>query len=423
MEKRHIAVITPLVAGHVYPALAVCSELLKRGHRITYPTDGRLAATIRKAGAEAIEFTLPELRNVEDVVRDEWSDDARHWRAFTAVGAPMLLTTAAVTVAALEEFYATNPPDLILYDWFAFAGRILARQLGCPAVQVCAHFAHQDSLVRIDGVHTTPQPMRAFAHLLDSFMSTYGFSGTDHLWHVEELNIFFVPERFQPDAASFDDRFKFVGATHNRKPRPGAWKNRSEKGEALLLISENTGSNDDTFLRLCIEAFAESQYRVVFSKGLRSPEVSSALAPSNFEINREAFNCEILPFAKVMLCQGGLGTVLESLYHGVPVVAVPPSIWNAEVAYRLGELGLGVNVPARRVTARALRQAVDTAFFDEALRGRVRRMRDDLRINPGAEAAANAIEESLRKAPPTARTSREPPSPDSHANRTHPAHG
>ena len=395
MDRRHFAVFTPLAAGHVYPALGLCSELMRRGHRITYPTDGRLIARIRATGAEPVEFKLPEMRNAEKVLLEDWSDDARHWRAFTSVGAPMLLTTAAVTVAELEGFYAANPPDAILYDWFAFAGRILARQLGCPAIQACAHFAHRNELVRIDGVHTTPEPMRAFGHLLDSFMSTYGFEGKDHLWHVEKLNIFFVPKEFQQSADSFDDRFRFVGATHNRKPRAGMWENRNEKGKPLLLISENTASSDCKFLEMCIEAFGDSQYHVVFSKGLHSPDVRSALLPNDFEINRAAFNCEILPFADVMLCQGGMGTVLESLYHGVPVVTVSASLWNSEVAYRVAELGLGLDVAARSVTPLALRAAVDAILSDDILRRRVKHVQEDLRSSPGAEAAADAIEQSL----------------------------
>jgi MGT family glycosyltransferase len=394
MKRRHIAIFTPLAAGHVYPALGLCSELTRRGHRVTYPTDGRLLARIREAGAEPVELTYPEMRHAEKVVQDDWSDDARHWRAFT-VRAPMLLTTAAVTVAELEGFYASNPPDVILYEWFSFAGRILARQLGRPAVQICAHFAHHDPLVRINGVYTTPEPMRAFGDLLDSFMSTYGFEERRHLWHAENLNIFFVPREFQPGVDSFDGRFKFVGATHNRKPRAGMWKNRAPQGKPVLLISENTASKDDSFIKLCIEAFATSPYHVVFSKGLNSPEVASELVPRNFEINRGAFNCEILPVTSVLLCQGGMGTVLESLHHAVPVVAVPPSMWNAEVAYRLAELGLGMDVPGRGVTSRALREAVDTACYDQGLRARVQRMQDDLRKSPGAEAAADAIEASL----------------------------
>jgi UDP:flavonoid glycosyltransferase YjiC (YdhE family) len=135
----------------------------------------------------------------------------------------------------------------------------------------------------------------------------------------------------------------------------------------------------------------------VFSKGLNSPDASSEHLPQHFEINREAFNCEILPFANVMLCQGGMGTTLEALYNGVPVVAVPPNPFNAEVSFRLAELGLGVQIAERGMTSSSLRAAVDTVSSDEALRRRVTRMQSDFARSPGAEAAADSVEELLAR--------------------------
>lgn len=395
MEKRHIAVFTPLGAGHAYPALELCSELVSRGYRVTYPTDGRFAQKIREAGAEAVAFKAVDIRFPGKVFPYPLSDDANYWRMFASVIGPQHIATETASVADLEGFYATNPPDLILYEWFSFAGRILAKHRGCPAVQICAHFAHHDSLIRVDGRCTTPEPLFEFAKLLDSFMATLGLEGERHLWHVEKLNIFFIPKEFQYAADSFDTRFKFVGATQRPKPRESVWKNRAKKGRPLLLIAETTSITDDRFLQLCVEAFAESQYDVVFSKGPNSTEMSSTRLPNNFEINREAYNCEILPFADAVLYQGGMGTTFESLYYGVPVISVPITPWHSEIAYRIAELGLGLHIPERKLTPSSLREAADIAVSDEALLGRVRRMQDNLRRNSGARAAANAIEEFL----------------------------
>lgn len=391
MEPRHIAIFTPPIGGHVYPAVGLCSELISRGHRVTYPINEGFAASVRKSGATAIEFKVPEFRSADKPRQELAPEDSEDWGAFTSTIAPWLIATAAATLTQVRGFYTTNPPDLILYDWFAFAGRILAKQLERPAAQVHGHFAHTDSLMRIDGICTTPQPMLAFAEAVDSFMSTYGFEGRRHLWHFEKLNIFFVPREFQYDSDSFDCRFKFVGATHNRKHRVGVWKNRSVKGQPLLLISEPTSSMDGRFLTLCIQAFADSKYYVVFSKAANTPEVSASL-PRNFEINRHAFNFEILPFANLTLCQGGMGTTLESLYHGVPVIAVPPNPFNSEVSYRMAELGLGLHIRQLGMTPQTVRAAVDAAFSDEALLRRVKRMQPDLARSPGAQGAADSIE-------------------------------
>lgn len=395
MKKRHIAVFTPLVGGHIYPALGLSSELVSRGHCVTYPIDETFAGRVRDAGVIALEFKAPEVKNVEMLFQDT-SDDSRFWRAFTSVIGPWTMAAAAAAVEELQGYYAENPPDVILYDWFAFGGRILARKLGCPAIQMHSHFAHpRDSLMRVNGICTTPEPMRGFAKLLDSFMTTYGFENRDHMWYYEELNLFLIPRAFQYSSETFDEKFQFFGATHNRKPRVGMWKKRTEQGKPLVLISESTSSTDGELLRLGIEAFADSDYHVVVSKALNTPEVPLGSLPLNFEINRTAFNCEILPFANAMVCEGGMGTTLESLYHGVPVVALPTNPFNAEVAYRMAELGLGVDLRQRGISAHTIREAVDIACSDEGLLGRVKQMKSNLACTPGAEAAANSIEEYL----------------------------
>lgn len=307
----------------------------------------------------------------------------------------MSIMNALSIVGELGEFYETNPPDVILYEWFNFAGRIFAKHLRRPAIQLSTHFAHHDSMVRLNGVYTTPQPVLEFSPVLDNFMSVFGFEGKGQIWHAEPTNIFLIPREFQYDVDSFDGRFKFVGVTFSQRSNATSWRNGAGDGRPILLISEGSGSTDDRFLRLCIEAFAESRYQVVFLKGVSNAEVSSVVLPHNFEVNREMSNREILPFADVAVCQAGMGTTLECLYCGVPVVAVPSMPFNSEVAFRLTELGLGLHVTERGMTPLALKNAVDTASMDDAIRRRVSRMQDGLKSNRGAELAANAIEEFL----------------------------
>jgi hypothetical protein len=96
------------------------------------------------------------------VLQDTSSDGSGYWRMLT-LASPMTIIRAAAAVTELGEFYAANPPDVILYDWFAFAGRILAKHLDCLAIQVHSHFAHHDdSMMRVDGICTNPESMVAF---------------------------------------------------------------------------------------------------------------------------------------------------------------------------------------------------------------------------------------------------------------------
>jgi len=400
MRPRHIAVFTGMAAGHVNPHLDVCSELIRRGHRVTFPANEKFAARVRETGAEAIELEFYKLSHPKKLFESLKScDDADFWRQVAHVGFPSYFMGALYIVGELEEFYATNPPDVILWEGLNIAGRILAKQLRRPAIQMRTHFARHNWIARLGGAYTTPQPMLEFSQVLDNFMSVLGFEGKGQIWHAEPLNIILIPREFQFDVDSFDNRFKFVGVTFSQRANTTSLKNRADYGQPLLLISEGSNSVDDRFLRLCIEAFAESRYHVVFLKGVHSTEISTTGLPHNFEVSCDIANREILPFADVAVCQAGMGTTLECLYHGVPVVGVPPHPFNAEVAFRVAELGLGLHVPERSMTPLLLKDAVDTASMDEALRRRVRRMQDNLKGNRGAELAANAIEEFLEGSP------------------------
>lgn len=393
MKSRHIAIFTILSAGHVYPALGLCSELVSRGYRVTYPTSERFADKIRQTGAEPVVFNLPELKNAEKIRRYPSSHDPRFWRLFATIFCPAFLTSAAGTLAEVEGFYRENAPDLVLYEWFAFAGRILAKRQNIPAAQLWAHFAHQGHLIREEGVCHNPKPMLGFAHLVDSFMSAHGIDETDSLWHTEKLNIYFVPREFQFNGDSFDERSCFVGPCLNRPPR-GSWHNNS-RGKPILLISESAATPDARFLKICIDAFAGSGYHVVFSVGGSSAPSSTTPLPENFEINRDAYNIEIFPHAALTICQGGMGTTLESLYFGVPVLAVPVMPYHTEVAYRLAELGLGTHLPERDVSVAAMIENVGRILADKSLLKRVKAMQQALRNSGGAAMAANHIERFL----------------------------
>jgi len=397
MKPRHIAVFTHMAAGHVLTSIDVCAELIRRGHRVTFPANDFFSAKLRGAGVEALELEFPKFSYPTKLLQHTPGDDSFFWRYFGSVDGPMCLMNALSVVGELGEFYEANPPDVILHEWFNFAGRILAKHLRRPAVQLSTHFAHHKSMVRLNGMYTTPRPVLEFSPMLDNFMSMFGFQGTGHIWHAEPLNIFLLPRDFQYDVDSFDSRFKFVGVAFSGRSNATPLRKNSDDGRPIVLISEGSGSTGDRFLKLCIEAFADSPYHVVFLTGVSNEEGSSVVLPRHFEIRRDTSNREILPFADVAVSQGGMQTTLECLYHGVPVVAVPSMPFNSEVAFRLTELGVGGHVPGRGMTPLALRMAVDTASMDDAIRSRVSRMQDHLKRNRGAELASDAIEEFLER--------------------------
>jgi MGT family glycosyltransferase len=169
-------------------------------------------------------------------------------------------------------------------------------------------------------------------------------------------------------------------------------------GNPVILVSESTASaNGSKYFNDCIEAFTGSKYQVVMSVSERSSRIGLRQIPSNFQINTTARNVEILPHASLTICQGGMGTTLESIYHGVPVLAVPITPYHAEVAFRTEELGLGRFISEAVITPARIRATVDEMLGDTALHDRLRLAQRSYASSNASKAAANRIEEFLRR--------------------------
>jgi MGT family glycosyltransferase len=397
MKRQHFAIFTALGHGHVYPALGLCSELARRGHRVTFATDKSYESLVKQASGEAVLFTSlgfessQDLRNVFEYPSRDW------WAKAATVGYPLFLVNAAMTVLQLEDYFKINVPDAIIYDRIAFSGRILAKRIGCRAVQIYPHFAYcRKSLYREGGVCVNPAPILIFAKLLDTFMAAYGIEGADNLWHTEDLNIYFIPKAFQYHSDEFDDRSCFAGPCLNR-PFKSTWRDCSN-GKPIILISDVSGSLNVGYFRMFVGALAELSYHVILSIGPNESASSIGHLPSNFEVNRHSSHLEILPHTALSICQSGMGSVLEAIHYGVPLMTFPASPFHEEIAWRVAELGLGMHL-ARSATAESIRRAVSQILHDGAMLDRVKQMQKAFRSSGGAQMAADRIEAFLSSAP------------------------
>jgi MGT family glycosyltransferase len=319
-------------------------------------------------------------------------NDPRRWEEVTSVAFPWLLQIAALTVWQLDEFYKANPPELFIYDFGAYAGRIFAKRLNLPVVQYYHDFIHHSGIHCWDGgVGYKPEAIVELGKLLDSFLCAYGFEGVNNFWHTEELNLCPFPKEFQLGSESLDDRrFCFVGPFIDRPFTP-MWLNRSG-GRKIVLVSAITGSIDGGYFNKVIEALSELEYHVILSVGEHFPLSELQAIPKNFEINRYASHLEILPHAHLHLYSGGIGGTLEGFYFGVRLIAIPSYAPNYRIASHLAERGLLTNLPLNSITSRMIRETVESVMHDDAILVRLKRMQNVVRNSGGSARAIDRIE-------------------------------
>lgn len=404
MKRRHIAVITLLGNGHVNPVLPLCSELVERGHHLTYITSDHFADRIHETGTEPVIFTPPSPS--EDLKREAQKlyrlgcNDIEYWQAarllqrhhFNVVE-NMLSNTA--------PFYTRTPPDLILYDVFEFGGRVLAQRLGCSVVSISAFFAqYRDYAVRDNGIFKTPMGVSEYRADLDEFLSSHGIFTANNMWYAEKLNIHLIPRAFQYCNDVYDDRFCFTGALLNR-PFRNVWSDDDVKHTPTILISDLSGLRDSVvnanrLYEVIIKSLADSQYNCILSIGEHANAQALGPLPKNFRINRSASHLEILPKTTLTICHGGMLTTLESIYHGVPVLAVPSHPEAGVVAYRTEELGAGRRIPRDQLTTDLVKDVVEEMLGDKGLFTRTREVQRIFKQSTGGAAlVADQVEGAL----------------------------
>lgn len=399
MSGYHVAFLPFPAFGHINTTLPVVAELVRRGHRVTFATNARFAPLAEAAGAEVLPYEswlasrrLPEVIDAEYMVREPVRS----------------IDEAIATVPVYEAGFGDDIPDVLLYDVSTFAaGRVLARKWNRPAIELFATFASNEhySLTREIGALYEGQIDPHHPALVDFFVKQARLLRDNGLEHVgleefnaaaDDANIVFLPRPFQPAAGTFDDRFAFVGACiGNRAPEPD-WQPPAD-GRPVLLVSLGSFQfeHQRNFLRTCVEVFADSDWHAVIA----APDGDERQpVPSNVELLKWVPQLSVLRRADAFVSHAGMNSVMESMYHGTPVVAVPKMPEQRLVAQRIADLGLGAHLPPAEATAERLRASVDHVAGDPGIRSRVRSLGETMRAAGGPRSAADYVEEVAARA-------------------------
>lgn len=299
----------------------------------------------------------------------------------------------------LEALYENDKPDLILFDFMAMAGKLLAEKFGIEAVRLCSTYAQNEhftfrSISEEFKIELTPEQEDA---LKNSNLPSFNF---EDMFEPAKLNIVFMPRAFQPYGETFDERFSFVGPSlAKRKFQEKETPIISDSGRPVMLISLGTAFNAwPEFYHMCIEAFRDTKWQVIMAVGTTIDPESFDDIPENFSIHQRVPQLEILKKAELFITHGGMNSTMEGLNAGVPLVAVPQMPEQEITARRVEELGLGKHLRPEDTTAASLREAVSQTDGDPHVLKRIQDMQKHIKQAGGAEKAADEIEAFLAPA-------------------------
>ncbi|MFC4949778.1 macrolide family glycosyltransferase [Pseudonocardia sp. GCM10023141] len=373
--------------GHVNPTLAVAAELVERGHRVGYLLPEPFRAAVEATGAEFVALDV------------ELDDTPPPSAGAVPPFALLMGRLFAVAEAAAEPLLALHDelrPGLVVGEGMSLWGGLLAKARAANLAHLSPSYVITAMRERMQAAMPAGTPPIDTARL-GAIAQRYGVAPRDAagiMFRPAPLTVAFMPAEFHPDRESLPGSVHFVGPALGRADSAG---DVPLPDGPLLYISLGTVFNDrKAFFDDCIAAFGGVEHPVVINHGARLSAADFPQAPPNITLAPHVPQLAVLARSAAFITHGGMGSTMEAIASGVPLVVVPQMIEQEITASRAAELGLGVRLDPADVTPERLAEAVRTVTTDPSYRTAVEQLGKAARAAGGAAAAADLLVAAAR---------------------------
>lgn len=391
----HIAVVSLGAFGHINPTLSLVTELVKRGVRVTYFTTKNFRKIIEPTGAKFIPVSSWMAYN------DKKGKDTD--QSVAAAVPFVFLNEADSFIDDILTVLKEDRPDAIIHDFAGIAGTIAADVLKVPNIMIYTSYPSNEAYSVAEsftGISEDHPLQIAAAEIANSFVKKYGCRNMT----VKEIfdghgdfNVVMMQKRFVPNGESFDDSFVFTGVQIGERTAFGRWT-APDNGKPLLYSSLGTAFNNwPEYYPILFDAVKDLDINVFAALGEVDADSLKDIPP-NVEVGQMVPQLDILSQASVFITHAGMGGTGESIYYGVPMIAIPQMDEQAITANLIEQRGLGIAFPDKSsITSAALKEAIEKILTDESYRSTAAEYSQDMRSLGGAKASADAIMNFLQK--------------------------
>jgi MGT family glycosyltransferase len=377
-RRPHVAIFNVAEHGHVNPTLGMVEELVARGYRVSYTTTAEFAELITHAGATPVLF-------------EPYIDKSAPTPEDLQYGAVEFANEAANNYSRVFEAFENDRPDIIAYDPYGWQGKRLAQLWEVPSIMLgMTHVAYENQLEEWFG-----QPLDALTcvPILDAMFRDNGHPVDIIPFLAKNENVIAnIPRSFQEKLETVDPSVVFVGPGIVDRLPCTDWSTKETDKPIVVVSLGSVFTNQAPFFRTCIEAFADTEWHVVLTIGRHVDPAELGELPSNVEIHRRIPQLEVLKTASLFITHAGMGSTMESVHFGVPMVAVPQMAEQRTNAKRIKELGLGAYLPREEVTAQTLIATVREVAANQDIPHNLAAMQHEIKHAGGAKAAADVFD-------------------------------
>jgi MGT family glycosyltransferase len=376
--------------GHINPSLALVRELREREVEVQYYANELFRERIEQAGADYRSYALATEGFIPPTN--------------LVATAQLLAERSEQLLPRLLSDLQADRPTAIIHDSLAPWGAIAAQQLGVPAICATTTMALTLPVVMnaprfaaqvLSSLLNAGSALEAYRAVSKRLQRSYGVnygSPFDLFRNEQPLNLVFTAKEFQPQANRFGAAWQFVGPTLPKiaPQEPLPFERRSDL--PLIYISLGTLFNTNLdFYRACIAAFGNQPCQVVISIGRQIQAADLGPLPANIVVQPFVNQLAVLAQCDLFITHGGLNSVHEGLWNGVPLLVIPQAAEQGLVASRVTALKAGIPLWNKNVTATDLRTGAYQLLEKELYRKNSHRLEEALRQAGGANRAADLV--------------------------------
>jgi zeaxanthin glucosyltransferase len=288
---------------------------------------------------------------------------------------------------------------------------------------------HVWTILHIDGTGTTPAPIYDWPHeetpearirnleglrrlggmaapslgLAKAFAAKAGLQidWTNPATAVPRLAVITqTPKEFDFPGIPWPREFHYAGPFHedeNDALIPFPWGKLDDKPWTYASLGTLVNGLDHVY-KIILEAVGKlSDVQVVLSIGKNIDPAGLKPIPHNTIVVRRAPQIELLKRAALCITHAGLNTTLESLAHGVPMVAIPIAYDQPGIFARIANHGVGEFVSLDRLSVGNLSELIRKVLTNRTYADRAHYFKEIIAKTRGLDIAAEVIERAFHK--------------------------
>lgn len=416
---KHFGILCPPGTGHLNPMSALGFELQQRGYRVTMfgLPDVEPYATAAQIDFQPIGLTKYPLGSLK----------RSQERLGKLDGIPALLYTIELfrqgTEATLEDVPAACQEvgiNALLIDQVLLEGSTIAEYLNLPFITVC-------NALLLNSEPTVPPTLLGWDYdpswlgqlrnqigtnllklagipvqlIINQYREKWGLLPLSsrqplNLWSTRAI-ISQQPPSFEFPRQELPDYFHFVGPLINNSARaeiPFPWDQLTDK--PLIYASLGTIQNKIfwVFIQIAYACLGLDVQLVISLGGATEPK-ELGYVPGSPIVVKAAPQLALLQRASLCITHAGMNTTLESLSHGVPMIAIPITNDQPAVAARIAWTKTGEVVDLNNCNVDKLKTAISQVLVQPVYRQNALKLKAEIEQAGGLKTAADIIEANI----------------------------